>query len=60
MARSRFGKGEKVPAKLDAQLQRELDTETLKTTRRLSAPFPYSYMDILLYVYIYIHSSIQR
>ena len=63
MARSRFGKGEKVPAKLDAQLQGELDTETLKTTRRLSAPFPYSYMDILLlyvYIYIYTHPSKDR
>ena len=39
-ARSSFWKEKKEPAELDAHLQGELDTETLKTTRRLSVPFP--------------------
>ena len=39
-----FWKGQKGRAELDAQLQGELDTETLKTTRRLSAPFPSSFL----------------
>ena len=44
IARSSFWKGKKWAADLDAQLQGELDTETLKTTRRLSAPFPSSFL----------------
>ena len=36
IARSSFWKGKKWAADLDAQLQGELDTETLKTTRPLS------------------------
>jgi hypothetical protein len=37
-----FAKSKKGPAELDAQLQGEVRAETLKTTRRLSAPFPCS------------------